>query len=516
MRERPGRRRRGGATAAALDAGPPKSPQSTRPQPRNPYRPIEILADDALERIHEASMTILEEVGMDFLSGEAREIAKAAGADVRDGSERVRLDRDLVMELIGQAPERVRLHARNSAHSLDLGGDALAYCMVASTPNCSDLEGGRRRGNFKDYQDFLRLSQQLNICHLNGGYPVEPIDLPPSTRHLDALHALATLTDKPFHAYSLGRERIRDGIEIARIARAVDAETLAREPSLFTIINTNSPLKLDIPMALGIIEMARAGQIVVITPFTLSGAMAPVTIAGALAQQNAEALAGIAFAQMVRPGTPCLYGGFTSNVDMKSGAPAFGTPEYTRAAQISGQLARRYRLPFRSSNVNASNAPDAQAAYESEMAVWGAVMGGCHMMMHALGWIEGGLCASFEKVIIDAEILQMMTEYLQPIEVNDDTLGLDAIRDVGPGGHFFGTAHTLARYESAFYAPMLSDWRNFESWVEAGAVDATHRAHTLYKRHLAEYEPPPIDAAVRDELDAFVAKRREEGGAPAD
>lgn len=516
MRERTRRRRRGGAEGAEIEAAAPRLAQPPRRAVRNPYRPIEILADDAVERIHDASLTILEEIGMEVLSGEARTIMKAAGADVREGAERVRFDRNLILESVAKAPERITLHARNPDHHLELGGNALAFCMVASTPNCSDLEGGRRRGNFADYQDFLRLSQSLNICHLNGGYPVEPIDLPPSIRHLDALQALATLTDKPFHAYSLGRERIRDGIEIARIARGIDRETLEREPSLFTIINTNSPLKLDIPMSLGIIEMARAGQIVVITPFTLSGAMAPVTLAGALAQQNAEGLAGIAFAQMVKPGAPCLYGGFTSNVDMKSGAPAFGTPEYARAAQIGGQLARRYRLPYRSSNVNASNAPDAQAAYESEMALWGAVMGGCNMMMHALGWIEGGLCASFEKVILDAEMLQMMAEYLQPIEVNDETLGLDAIRDVGPGGHFFGTAHTLARYDTAFYAPLLSDWRNFESWREAGALDATQRAHALYKRLLAEYEAPPMDDGPREELDAFVARRKAEGGAPAD
>ncbi|MBP5856641.1 trimethylamine methyltransferase family protein [Marivibrio halodurans] len=519
MRERARRRRRGqeaGAGAAGPGIVADRLPQLDWRAVVNSYRPVDILDEDAIERIHDASMTILEEIGMDFLSEEAREIAAKAGADVRPGSERVRFDRNLIAELIAKAPSRFDFHARNPAHDLALGDGRLIFCMVASAPNASDLEGGRRRGNFADYQDFLRLSQQLNICHLNGGYPVEPIDLPHRTRHLDALHAAATLTDKPFHAYSLGRERIRDGIEIARLARGIDAEQLKREPSLFTIINTNSPLKLDIPMALGIIEMARMNQIVVITPFTLSGAMAPVTLAGAIAQQNAEALAGIAFAQMVNPGAPCVYGGFTSNVDMKSGAPAFGTPEYARAAQIGGQLARRYGLPFRSSNVNASNAPDVQSAYESEMAVWGAVTGGCNMMMHALGWLEGGLCASFEKVMIDAEILQMMAEYLRPIEVNDDTLGLEAIRDVGPGGHFFGTAHTLARYDRAFYAPMLSDWRNFETWQEAGAEDATTRAHRLYKAHLAEYEAPPMDAAVRESLDAFVARRKEEGGAPAD
>jgi trimethylamine--corrinoid protein Co-methyltransferase len=243
--------------------------------------------------------------------------------------------------------------------------------------------------------------------------------------------------------------------------------------------------------------------------------MAPVTLAGALALQNAEALAGIAFAQMVNPGAPCIYGGFTSNVDMKSGAPAFGTPEYARAAFASGQLARRYRLPYRSSNANASNVVDAQAAYESEMSLWGAVMGHANMVMHGAGWMEGGLCASFEKMMLDAELLQMMAEFLTPVAVNEETLALDAIREVGPGGHFFGAAHTLARYETAFYAPMLSDWSNFENWQDAGARTATERAHTLYKKILAAYEAPPLQAERREELDAFVARRKDEGGAVA-
>jgi trimethylamine--corrinoid protein Co-methyltransferase len=261
--------------------------------------------------------------------------------------------------------------------------------------------------------------------------------------------------------------------------------------------------------------MALHGQPVVMTPFTLSGAMSPATIAGALAQQNAEALAGIAFIQMVKPGAPAIYGGFTSNVDMKTGAPAFGTPEYTRAALAGGQLARRYGFPYRSSNACAANTVDAQAAYESEMSIWGAVMGHANMVMHGAGWMEGGLVASFEKMIVDAEMLQMMAEFLQPIVVDEDTLALDAIREVGPGGHFFGAAHTLARYETAFYAPMVSDWRNFESWREAGAVDAAHRANLIWKQLLNEFVPPPLDPAIDEALKDFVARRKREGGAQA-
>jgi trimethylamine--corrinoid protein Co-methyltransferase len=320
------------------------------------------------------------------------------------------------------------------------------------------------------------------------------------------------LTDRVWHPYSLGRERIADAIEMILIARGIDREQLAREPGIFSIINSNSPLRLDGPMLQGMTEMALHAQPIVMTPFTLSGAMAPATIAGALAEQNAEALAGITYMQVVAPGCPVMYGGFTSNVDMKTGAPAFGTPEYTRAAMAGGQLARRYKIPYRSSNACAANAVDAQAAYESEMSVWGAVMGHANMIMHGAGWMEGGLVANFEKMILDAEILQGMGEFMQPIVVNDDTLALDAITEVGPGGHFFGVGHTLERYETAFYAPILSDWRNFESWREAGALTADQRANAIWKQLLVDYQQPPLDPAKDEALKEFVERRRREGG----
>jgi trimethylamine--corrinoid protein Co-methyltransferase len=481
-------------------------------QHRNPYRPIEVLGADQLEAIHETSLRILEEIGMDFLDEEALSLLRAAGAEVKPGTQRVRFDRAQVMDLVGRAPSEVTLHARNPGRSLTFGGSFVNFASVASAPNVSDLDRGRRPGSFADYCDLLRLTQSLNIVQFIGGYPVEPADLPPATRHLDAHYAAITLTDRIWHPYSLGRQRIEDGIEMACIARGVSREQLKAEPSLFSIVNSSSPLRLDGPMLQGLMAMARAGQPVVLTPFTLSGAMCPATLAGALSQQNAEALAGIAFIQLVAPGAPAMYGGFTSNVDMKSGAPAFGTPEYTRAALAGGQLARRYRLPYRSSNACAANAVDAQAAYESEMSLWGAVMGGANMVMHGAGWMEGGLVASFEKLIVDAEMLQMMAEFLQPIVVDEDTLGLSAIAEVGPGGHFFGAAHTLARYETAFYAPIVSDWRNFESWREAGAKDTAQRANALWKQLLADYQPPHLDPAVDEALKDFVARRKAEGG----
>ena len=506
--------RRGGRAARATRTRGGPIEQKPFRQPRRRFAPTEIVSADQVEAIHQASLVILQEIGMDFLNAEAREICARAGATV-DGL-RVRFDRALVEDAIGTCPAEFTLHARNPAHHVRIGGDWVAFPQMASAPNCTDLDRGRRPGSHADYRELLKLAQSFNIVHLTGGYPVEPVDLHPSTRHLDCLSDLVTLTDKAFHAYSLGRDRIRDGIEIARIARGVSDEQLDREPSLFSIINSSSPLRLDDPMLQGIIEMSRRNQVIVMTPFTLAGAMAPVTVAGALAQQNAEALAGIAFTQLVRPGAPVMYGGFTSNVDMKSGAPAFGTPEYMKAAIAGGQLARRYNVPYRTSNVCAANSVDAQAAYESVFSLWGAIMGSGHFIMHSAGWLEGGLSCSFEKTILDIDLLQMVAEFLDPLVIDDATLALDAVREVGPGGHYFGAAHTQARYRDAFYAPILSDWRNFESWREAGSPTAVEKANRVWKEVLAGYEPPALDPARAEELDAFVARRKGEGGFKTD
>jgi trimethylamine--corrinoid protein Co-methyltransferase len=425
----------------------------------------------------------------------------------------VRFDGAMVTEQIAKAPGEFTLHSRNPERDVVFGGDHVVVTAVSSAPNVSDMENGRRPGDYESFCNLLRVAQSLNAIHYFGGYPVEPQDIPVPTRHLDCYMAFITLTDRAWRTYSLGGDRCRDGIAMNRIARGIGEDEMRAKPGLMTMINTNSPLRLDGPMSEGLIEMARAGQAVAITPFTLCGAMAPATLAGALVQQNAEALAALALVQLVSPGTPVMYGGFTSNVDMKSGAPAFGTPEYVKATLAGGQLARRYGIPFRTSNVNASNAPDAQAAYESGMSLWAAFLAHGNMIHHGAGWLEGGLVASFEKMVIDAEMIQMMFETLQPVEVSDDAIGVDAMREVGPGGHFFGAAHTLARYETAFYAPMVSDWRNFETWAEAGSPDAAERAHRIWKQLLDDYTEPPLDAAIREELDAYVARRREEGGA---
>ncbi|MDJ0686368.1 MAG: trimethylamine methyltransferase family protein [Alphaproteobacteria bacterium] len=511
-----GRRARGEGRARQLQrsAAGGGMPQLSFQRFDNPHAPMTIVSDDQLEAIHTASLAVLEEIGLNFLLPEACEILRKAGADVDPDSERVRFERGFIEEKLATAPSAFTLHARNPAHDLRVGGNTINFCSIGSPPNASDLDGGRRRGARADFENFLRLSQYFNICHLVGGYPVEPTDIETPIRHLEGMLALQTLTDKGVFCYSLSRQRVVDMVEMTKIGMGLDDEGLMARPSLWSIVNANSPLQYDRPMLWGMIELAKRNQPVCVTPFTLSGAMAPVTVAGAVVQQNAEALAGLAFLQTVNPGAPAIYGGFTSNVDMKTGSPAFGTPEYAKATLLGAQLARRYRVPFRASNVNASNAPDAQSAYEAEMSIWACALGHTNIVMHGLGWLEGGLTASFEKFIIDVEICQMMGEFLKPLEITDATMGLDAMREVGPGGHFFAAQHTLERYESAFYQPLLSDWRNFETWAEDGAVDATARANRIYKKALADYQQPPMDPAIEEALRAFVAKRTEEGGAP--
>ena len=474
----------------------------------NPYRPIEILSADEVEAIHAASLRILSEIGMQVLGDRAVDLLRGAGAAVDRETRTVRMDPGQVEELVALAPSLFTLRARNPERDVVFGGTNLVFCAVGGPAFVSDLDRGRRPGNMADFRDYVRLIGALDVIHQEGGGPLEPTDLPVETRHLDQYRVFATELDKTWHCLGTGRVVVDDAVEVIGLVRGVSRDELLAEPSLITIINTNSPLRLDGPMSDGLIAMAEHGQPVVATPFTLAGAMSPVSIAGAIAQQNAEALFLVALAQIVRPGAPMIYGAFTSNVDMRTGSPAFGTPESVKAQFASGQMARRYGLPWRSSNATASPVVDAQAAYEAEMAVWGAVMGGVNLLYQGAGWLEGGLTASYEKLIIDADILQMMAEVLQPLEVSEASLGLDAIAEAGPGGHFFGTAHTLERYETAFYTPLVSDWRNFETWEGDGSRTATQRANTIWKRLLADAVPPPLDSAIIEELDGFIERRK--------
>jgi trimethylamine--corrinoid protein Co-methyltransferase len=374
------------------------------------------------------------------------------------------------------------------------------------------MQGGRQPGTLEALERLCKLSQRFDVIHMIGPF-VEPQDIPINLRHLHMTRSVLTLTDKVPFVYFRGTQAVADAYEILRIAHGLTADEFSQQSRSYSIANSNSPLMLDDLMCRGIMDAARAGQLMVLTPFTLAGAMAPVTIAGALVLQNAEALAGLCLSQIVKPGAPVCYGSFTSNVDMKTGAPAFGTPEYAKAAFASGQLARRYDLPLRSSSPTASNAPDAQAAYETQMSLWGALMGGAHLLLHGAGWLEGGLTASAEKFVIDVEMLQMFAELFKPLGASPDDLAAEAIAAVGHGGHFFGTQHTLERFETALYSPLVSDWSNYENWSDRGSKDAAQRANDIYLETLRDYEAPAFDSARLEEIDAFIAKRTEEGGA---
>ena len=478
------------------------------------FEPLRGVSDDELEAIHLASLRVLSETGVDFLDDTSRRQLADVGCAV-DG-DRVRFDPELVQQLVATAPAEFTLHAPNPERDLHIGGDVITYTSVASPPFVTGLGRDRRDGNRGDYRDLLKLGQVLNAVHTVAGYPVEPMDLHPSVRHLHATHDMLTLSDKVPFVYSLSRQRNLDAIEMTRIARGVDDTTLEGQPSLYSVINASTPLRYDTVMLHGIQEMSARNQCIVITPFTLAGAMAPVTVAGALVLQNAEALAGIAYTQVVRPGAPVIYGGFTSNVDMRSGSPAFGTPEYWQACLVGGQLARRYNVPYRSSNVNASNSVDSQSATESTIAVWGAVMGGVNLLLHGAGWLEGGLLTSFEKMVIDADLLNMVTAMLQPVTIDDAALAVEAIAEVGPAGHFFGTQHTQDRYDTEHFQPMVSSWSNFEMWDEAGRVEAHQRAETLARTLIDAHVEPPMADGQRMALDEFVARRVAEGGVETD
>jgi len=487
-------------------------PQRAYGQVKRRLAPVEVISADQVEAIHLAALRVLDETGIRVLDGGARDLFRGAGARVDDLM--VRFDPGMVAERLRTVPATFRLAARNPLHDLALGGQDMVFASVGEPAYVMDLAGGRREGSLAEMEDYLRLVQVLNVIHQEGGGPFEPMDLPAATRHLDIYSSQIRLLDKNWQTQTLGHARTMDGLEMAAIGMGQSFEEMAARPCLLGIINTNSPLQLDVPMAEGLMTMAAHGQVNVITPFTLAGAMVPVSLAGALVLQHAEALAGIVLTQVVRPGVPVMYGGFTSNVDMMSGSPAFGTPEYARAAMASGQLARHIGVPFRSSNVTSANAVDAQAAYESQMAIWGAVMGGVHLLNHAAGWMHGGLTASFEKLLLDAEMLQMMQVVLEPISTDPTELALAAIAEVGPGGHFFGTQHTLDRYREAFHRPMLSDRTPHEAWKAAGSIGTVERAAMVWPKLLAEYQEPvlPVDRAKA--LAAYVARRKAEGGAP--
>jgi len=484
--------------------------------PVNTDRPTEPLDNDGVQAIHDGAMRILENIGIEFLHPDAVAILKKAGCTVDDRN--VRMGREFVMEMLGHAPSQFDITPRNAAHKIAVGGKNIIFANVSSPPNYWDLETGKIVGTFEKFKDLVKLTQYFNCVHVAGGYPVEPVDIHASVRHLDCVSQKLILTDKVVHAYSLGRERVEDVMEMVRIAGGMTREEFDSKPHMYTNINSVSPLKHDFPMLEGAMIHARRNQPVFVTPFTLAGAMAPVTMSGAVTLSIAEGMAAIALLQFINPGCPVSIGTFTSNVDMKSGAPAFGTPEYMRATQMTGQMARFYGLPMRASGTCTANVPDGQAMWETCNSLWSAVQSGTNFVYHSAGWLEGGLIASPEKFIMDCEVLQMIQRYMEPevVATRPEDIAIAAIKEVGPDGHFFGIDHTQERYENAFYAPFVSDWRNHEAWEIDGGTWTAARAHAIYRDIMEEFEPPEMDDAHHEELLAFVARRKQEGGAPTD
>ncbi len=476
-------------------------------QVRNPRPPYQWLDPEALERIHEASLHILENVGLDFLDDEALDIWQRVGAKVDRAARHVWPDRGLVLEAIAAAPSSFRWRARNPAHDLLIGGDAIAFGPCGGMVYVTDLDRGRRTGTMDDYVKLLKLSQSCHALHFAAWEQVTAQDVPLNSRHLHRMRAGLSLTDKVVMEGAHGRVITADTLAMMRLVFG----SLDGDPVTGDVINVNSPLRYDTRMLGGLITYARAGQVTFITPTILAGAMSPVTIAAALAQQNAEVLAGVALTQLVRPGAPVIYGGFTANLDLRTGSPAFGAPEGAWAALVGAQLARRYGLPCRGSGaLTTSKAADAQAAYESLWTLWPAVLAHTNLIMHGAGWIDGGLTVSFEKYVIDLENLAMFRHFLEGFAVDDASLALNAIAEVGPGGHHLGTSHTLERYRTAFFPTSLSDRLGYDTWALAGSEDTAKRANRVWKEMLAHYEPPPLDTAIAEALDDYVARRERE------
>ncbi len=505
----PGRQgRRGGR-------GRERAPQATRAdyrRLRHPFAPQAAFSGDAVAAMHETALRVLEELGVKVLLREGREIFAKGGALVDEDTQMVRLGRDIVGEALKTAPRSFRLRAANPVREQLYEPGAMLFMAGSGCPNVSDRERGRRPGSLQAYEETLKLQQSFDVIHMHGP-SAEPQDVPVNYRHYAMTGRQLTLCDKPLFVYARGRGQVEQSFEMIRLARGLDEAEFQDGVWATTIINSNSPRQLDLPMTQAIIDFARARQLSVITPFCLAGAMAPVTVAGALALQHAEALLGIALAQLARPGAPVSYGGFSSNVDMKSGSPAFGTPEHVQACLGSGQLARHIGLPWRSATGSASNMADAQGAQETVTALFGAALANATLTVHAAGWLEGGLTFGYEKFITDLEALQTLAELSVAPPQDEDAIGFSAIAEVQPGGHFFAAAHTMERYQTAFYQPLVADLSNNGAWVEAGRQSAEQRATAIWKAALATYASPPATEGVAGRLEEYVARMTEAGGA---
>lgn len=481
----------------------------------NPLPPLRLISDDEVEAIHRAALKLLENVGVRCAVREARDLFAKAGAVIDETDNRVRLGPEIVEAALATVPSELTLTPRNPSHAVKLGGKHLTTAAVLGPPNCTDLTRGRRTGTLADLSELLKLTQYFNAVQMNG-WPVEPLDVEVRFRHLEAARAMLSLTDKVPYVFCQSRQRIEDVLTMCAMARGETLEQFAERPGVFSIINTNTPLQYDVPMTIGVMDMARHGQPTLLTPFIMAGASTPATIASAMALNTAEVLFGVTLAQLVRPGAPVLYGCAAMPVDMRTGAPGYGLADMQRCTIIGGQLARFYGIPMRSSNFSAANIPDFASGYESANASFAAVTSGAHLLMHAAGWVEGGLCTSYEKFVLDCEIVQSLQQLLEPVRVDEHSLALDEIAEVGPGGHFFGTQRTLDTVETAFYRPLISSTQNYGAWMEQGGKSAAERATLVWQEALSAYAEPSLDPSIAEALDAFVAKRREQGGAPID
>lgn len=482
-------------------------------QLQHPFEPQRIMSDDAVANIHDTALRTLEELGMKILSAEARDILAEAGAIVDHDTMIVRIDRDTVQAAIDTCPKSIRYRGASPERDQAYALGSMIFAPGAGCPNVSDRIRGRRPGSAEAFEETTKLQQSFDVIHLLGP-SAEPQDIAPHLRHYWMMQTQVCQSDKPVTIYSRGRAQVADGFTMLQMARGLSDEEFGNGVWAKTIVNTNSPRLLDVPMAEGIIDFAKAGQLLIITPFCLAGAMAPISIPGALMLQHAECLACMVLSQTVKPGAPVSYGGFSSNVDMKSGSPAFGTPEHVKLIIGTGQMARHIGMPWRSAAGSAGVTNDMQSAGENIMGLWGAMQANATLTIHAAGWLEGGLTFGYEKFINDMEFLQSIAELAQPVKADDAEIAYSALQETEPGGHFFAAEHTMERYRTAFYEPLVADLDNFGTWEANGAVPSQDRATSIWQKILKEFQPPEVCAPCYDRIASFIERRTKQGGAP--
>ncbi|HEU4336133.1 MAG TPA: trimethylamine methyltransferase family protein [Nocardioides sp.] len=476
---------------------------------RNAMPRYEVLSEQAMATLDQGWRRLMTEVGVEFMDDRALELFRKAGQRVEDNA--VFLDPDFVLEQVAKAPREFDVQARNRDHDIHIGGDAMAFGAVYGPPFVRQGDV-RRDATMEDFRSFTKLAQSFPVLDSAGGVICEPNDTPLDSRHLDMTYALQTLTDKVYMGNVVSGVNAADTLAMTSILFG-SREAIEQTPATISLINCNSPLRWDDRMLEAQFEYSGAGQPVVLTPFILMGAMSPVTIPAALVQQIVEALSGIALSQLIRPGTPVIFGSFLSNIDMQSGSPTFGTPESGIGLLCTGQIARHFGLPFRTGGgLTSSQVADAQAGYEALMTLLPTFLAGANWVMHSAGWLEGGLVAGYEKFIVDIELLQMLRHEFTPLEIDEASMAFDAHQEVGHGGHFLGAMHTMERFRTCFYRPLLSSSENYERWMRGGGHDANHRAQVAYQKALEDYEQPPLDDAVREELEDYVLRRRAELG----